>query len=682
MRLILIIGHRGTGKTHLLERMEAYWSAESSELTQEEVRVCDLDAWIEHDQGQSIEEIFSSQGEAHFRNLERKCLRELVAKWQPSCSRLYVALGAGFELNEDFRRLKSELQVLVECLWLRRSTDSSGRVFLDRPALLKGTPPLEEYLEKFGPRQESYRLWADDVLEISEGFDRPNLPESLFLTERLKNVGGVLTLLPESLRSSTQTEKYLSRRLSWGIDFFELRDDLLSFEQIHWVVEFFKKNKRLSNLLCSYRATSGSDSASPSPSSSFSEQTGALFGQVAQGGGAIDWALELGSVPQEICSSVQGGGGGLLVLSLHELKEGEDLKQAALRLEQEGLKLKTKLNSGGGEPCSLCLKFAPPIRSFSELREGHGWLKGESVTSKMSESILRVFLPRSEGGRWAWYRLLMKPELRINFWRESDGSSLDQPNLLDWLRHRVEFSKGFAAILGQPVLHSLTPAEQGEFFAEQGMNVMRIDLSPQEWTEDGAMDFLRQLGLRAAAVTSPLKGLAFQLAESTQIAQELEAVNTLVWKDGRWLGHNTDERGLIALKETLKGEQEDGGAVVVWGGGGTLKVLQRVFPQAQLYSARSGQPRELKSPAGPTSPVGSGGDVGPELVVWAVGRKPLGWQWPDSKWAPKIVVDLNYGADSPGLEYAKQVGAQYISGRVMFLAQAAGQREFWKEILR
>ncbi len=66
----------------------------------------------------------------------------------------------------------------------------------------------------------------------------------------------------------------------------------------------------------------------------------------------------------------------------------------------------------------------------------------------------------------------------------------------------------------------------------------------------------------------------------------------------------------------------------------------------------------------------------PKVVVWAVGRKRHK-NFPPDSWRPDTVVDLNYSDDSPGKEYAVKIGAKYVSGEIMFKAQAQQQREFW-----
>ena len=103
----------------------------------------------------------------------------------------------------------------------------------------------------------------------------------------------------------------------------------------------------------------------------------------------------------------------------------------------------------------------------------------------MAEPARRAFLPRAVAGRegrWQWYRSWMLDRAPIGFIREGDGTSLDQPTVMERLR-MLESGRGerFAAVLGDPVAHSWTPAEQFEFFARRGMPVLAIDLGEDEW---------------------------------------------------------------------------------------------------------------------------------------------------------------------------------------------------------
>lgn len=284
----------------------------------------------------------------------------------------------------------------------------------------------------------------------------------------------------------------------------------------------------------------------------------------------------------------------------------------------------------------------------------------------------RSFLPRTPQvhlasgaalSRWCWYRQWTLPLSPLSFVRDGHGSSLDQPDLAQVLQrtHSSVDAVWFAAVLGNPVIQSRTPAEHYDFFGKRSMPVFSIPVERTEWRE--AIDILREMGLRAAAITAPLK------LEAGKTLAEGSAVNTLLWSDlqGSWLTTNTDGMGLNKLLEDVNKNQ----SVAIWGGGGTLEVIRRQLPRAQLYSARTGEIRDAKQAAP---------GFAPQTLIWAAGQESL-WL-PPEQWRPKAVIDLSYSEASPAREYAMTVGAKYFSGMPMFLEQARGQREFWEEKLR
>jgi shikimate 5-dehydrogenase len=196
-----------------------------------------------------------------------------------------------------------------------------------------------------------------------------------------------------------------------------------------------------------------------------------------------------------------------------------------------------------------------------------------------------------------------------------------------------------------------------------------VDVSEREW-ERGAMEVLRRLGLRFAAVTSPLKPRAFALAEQSWVSQEASALrtaNTLAWdpRSQAWHGTNTDILGLESLLASFR----ELDPVAIWGAGGTLEAIRGVVPNALAFGARSGKSRADGR---------SAEEFAPSAVIWGVGRSRVDeMKWPPEQWRPQVVIDLNYSEDSPGREYAMSVGAQYVSGIVMFHRQGEGQRKFW-----
>lgn len=297
------------------------------------------------------------------------------------------------------------------------------------------------------------------------------------------------------------------------------------------------------------------------------------------------------------------------------------------------------------------LKVAIPINDFEELRKGHEW--------RMQKPNTRCFLPMSKSGRWHWYRLLHSQNSPINFLRLDDGSANDQPSFLQVLNFEPKFQT-FAAVLGSPVNHSLTPSFHSEFFRNKKANVFAIDVNEDEFEQ--AIGFLSEIGLKWAAVTSPLKFKAAELVSSSQ-----KALNTLFFDGQNWYGKNTDPEGLSKLLS-----QEIPQPVVVWGGGGTLGSLEQSLDECFFYSSRTGEPKGTA----PSKP--------PQSLIWAVGARNFSKKgvYPPKDWPISKVFDLNYSTDSPGILSAHSFSCQYASGLAMFEGQAVAQQEFWNECER
>lgn len=658
-----IVGHRGVGKSSLLKRVGSYYRSVGRE-----VLLLDLDHEIEKRSGESVSDIFARDGEVVFREIERRVFAEIDKETANETRDVFLVLGGGFDpslLSENW-----------SVLWVRRTSDNSGRVFLDRPRLNKGLTSAEEYVERYRMRQPRFASRADEVLWLDEGLETEDEAERFFFLNRrflqesdssessLKTyahgqLGAVsvlmqasLTLLPENLKTEEAFKRWSMPRLHWGLRWFELRDDLLSPEQMAWACQYLPEKQ----ILMSFRDPSRT------------EKTRSL---VLSRELSFDWPLERGE-----CSW-----GEPRILSLHERREGESITEALQRFSA----LQERRGSGALTPL---FKAALPTLNFLELEEGHRW--------QAQDRRGRVFLPLSCDGRWAWYRLwqgargddassdsVTVTEDRTDhpfFIREGDGSGADQPTLLQWVRMKqIKNSRPslhdssvtrFAAILGSPVHHSRTPIEQRDHFASAHHSVFAISIAEDEWSS--ALPFLQELGLRWAAVTAPHKEKAYQLCgERDHLSESLKSVNTLSWDEtrGLWRGTNTDLEGFRLAVEDVLRLHGDLGAVVVWGGGGTLPVVRQVLPQAQLFSARSGVNREATDLAKQAPPT---------TVIWAVGSSRCGLQDPPAAWRPRLVIDLNYAEDSPGRTYAMDKGAIYVSGLSMFQYQAKAQQLFWQ----
>ncbi len=341
---------------------------------------------------------------------------------------------------------------------------------------------------------------------------------------------------------------------------------------------------------------------------------------------ALDWPIDLGPPPSWAT-----------VVSLHQ-------REPELNITLKRL----------GSHRAPILKLAVEIHSFEELEQGHKWW--------LEDPKARAFLPRSPRGRWRWYRSLFGAKMPLHFIREGEGSSLDQPFF--WQTQlQPPLATTFAAVLGSPVDASRSPLEHAEFFAKRGMPFVSIEVTEEEF--EAAWPVLTRLGLTHAAVTAPLKKIAARCASKPSAdVVELGTANTLFVNGPDVHAHNTDWIALHAVRKDL--DPLVSGTVWLWGAGGMQTSVVKVWPEAQVISARQGS-GDLPDTAAP------------DLLIWATSRtRPF--RWPSIK--AKRILDLNYSDDSPGLELAVKENLPYQSGLKMFKLQAELQRKFWESHAR
>jgi shikimate kinase len=480
-------------------------------------------------------------------------------------------------------------------IWIRRESDRDGRIFLDRPRLNENTDLLTEFRERFDSRESGFEAHADVVWTLPEGLDRRSAWEENFFRSRIEKIGGTLTILPAHLKKSN-LKAWIDERLRWGLSYFELRNDLISHAALEELLELIPRE----HVLASYRSN-GQWALTPDRCA------------------LLDWDLSLSEKIPEASN---------LLLSWHGRKDRiEDSFSIVEQYKQK----------------SQIFKWAPFVKSMDELKRVHGRLKDFPGLE---------FYPRSEGShsRWSWYRLLSSPTQQLSFWREDRGSSHDQPTLAQRLSLPAKF-RNFAAVLGEPVLHSFSPVEHEDFFKAREMPFVAIPLRREEGSQ-GNLDFLVEMGLRAAAVTSPLKE-----------AFTSEPVNTLVWPGEKLppFSANTDRPALLACLGCYSPRE-----MVCWGSGAMSKILKGLFPEIEILSARQIFAPSLKNKK--------------KVLIWAAGAEPQQSLSPDFL-NPQLVYDLGYQQNSAAKSFAQLKGATYISGLELFKKQAALQQLFFSERL-
>ncbi|NLT94481.1 MAG: shikimate dehydrogenase [Clostridia bacterium] len=134
------------------------------------------------------------------------------------------------------------------------------------------------------------------------------------------------------------------------------------------------------------------------------------------------------------------------------------------------------------------------------------------------------------------------------------------------------------AIVGNPLGHTLSPLMHNYFFRSLGLNNIYIPLTVEEKELSGAIKGLWSLGFKGANITIPFKEKAMEyLAEVSEEARLIGAVNTLVWTPHGFRGENTDGRGFLKFLQEEKRWLPRHKKALILGAGGSARAISTIL---------------------------------------------------------------------------------------------------------
>jgi shikimate dehydrogenase len=241
------------------------------------------------------------------------------------------------------------------------------------------------------------------------------------------------------------------------------------------------------------------------------------------------------------------------------------------------------------------------------------------------------------------------------------------------------------AVIGNPVGHSLGPVMHTRAFAAVGHRGLYVALTVTDI--GGAMTGVRALGIAGVSVTIPHKvSVMAHLDEIEDAARSIGAVNTVVNRDGRLVGYNTDAAGAVsALEEAtaLKGK-----TVAVIGAGGAARAVGfgvRAKGAAAVVVNRSAErgtalARQLGGTYVPPENFdGTGIDILVNTTPLGMAPDPSAMPVPEKVLSPDMVVmDAVYNPiRTKLLTEAKRIGCRIVDGVSMFVYQGVRQFALW-----
>ncbi|MBT4192004.1 MAG: shikimate dehydrogenase [Candidatus Diapherotrites archaeon] len=251
------------------------------------------------------------------------------------------------------------------------------------------------------------------------------------------------------------------------------------------------------------------------------------------------------------------------------------------------------------------------------------------------------------------------------------------------------------AVIGKPIGHSMSPLIHNAALKKENLNVVYTAFEVNNVKT--AIDAMKELDFIGYSVTIPHKIEVMQyMDEIDSLAKKIGAVNTVLNKNGRLIGYNSDCNGVInALKEkTIL----DGKVVYVLGNGGATRAIVTGLLDANakvvVFGRDAKKVSEFATEFGIKGKVLDDIDTNYDILVNAT---PVGMSpnidamvvSEDILKEGKIVFDIVYNPlETLLLKKAKANGCITIAGVEMFLEQAYIQFELFtgkkcpKEVMR
>lgn len=219
-----------------------------------------------------------------------------------------------------------------------------------------------------------------------------------------------------------------------------------------------------------------------------------------------------------------------------------------------------------------------------------------------------------------------------------------------------EFRMDLYCVTGWPLAKTRSPEIHNTAHAAAGRKAEMVAF-PSETIEE-AFRFAARCGVKGMAVTIPHKRAVLPLLSSVDPdAAAIGAVNTVVFRDGRAFGYNTDCDGFAEAVTAFVGRASFAGLrAVVFGAGGASRAVVRALER--LGAAVAVSHREQVVPPA-------------DLYVNATPVDPV----PGHRFRPgDLVYDLVYEPEeTPLVAHARRDGCRAENGLSMLRAQAARQ---------
>ncbi|MBC2372019.1 shikimate dehydrogenase [Listeria booriae] len=251
--------------------------------------------------------------------------------------------------------------------------------------------------------------------------------------------------------------------------------------------------------------------------------------------------------------------------------------------------------------------------------------------------------------------------------------------------------KKLYCVIGNPIAHSLSPAMHTALLEKNQLDASYVPFLLEEETFADAMLGLKTLGISGFNITSPFKEKILPFLDAIDVeAKACGAVNTVVVRDGKWTGYNTDGAGYLEGLQTVKPVTHTD-QILILGAGGASKAIFHALANrtdANITIANRTVEKAINMVAGTRHVAISLQEAETNLADYAIiiqttsaGLTKENPELPISlqNLAPgTIASDIIYNpAKTAFLEEAETRGAIIQNGLPMFVNQAAIAFQLW-----
>ncbi|MGE0591341.1 MAG: type I 3-dehydroquinate dehydratase [Vicinamibacterales bacterium] len=320
------------------------------------------------------------------------------------------------------------------------------------------------------------------------------------------------------------------------------------------------------------------------------------------------------------------------------------------------------------------VKVAVTPARLSEVLALRHLVSGPAVLIAMGDrGLFSRLLPSRMGSRWTYAGAAAPGQLSVERMRT------------EFRVETVTETTRVYGVVGNNVLHSLSPAMHNAAFAAAGVDAVYVPLLPVDF--DDFLLFAEGVGLAGASVTVPFKVEALRAAGSADaVAARVGAANTLARTGSQWTATNTDVDGFLSPLAGAGVAVLPGVRCAVLGAGGAARaVVAGLVARGAIvtvHARREAQARDVAAAFGALVgawPVPDGSwdvlvNTTPAGGATARDESPL----PGGPFGGQLVYDLTYGPEEPRLlREARAAGCRTLDGLPMLVAQAEQQFAWW-----